>query len=71
MRSDSKAEIEKRGGWREGTTALENAVAIYDIRITIYDLLIMCALRRFFESSTYVGGVFKVVIMMPACCHDF
>ena len=36
----------------------------------MYDLLIMCALRRFFEASTYAGGFFKDVIMMTAGCHD-
>ncbi len=29
--------------------ALKNAFAMYDLRCTMYDLLIMCALRRFFS----------------------
>ncbi len=34
-------------------------------------LLIMCALRKFFESSTCAGEFSGSVIMMTACCHDF
>ena len=45
-------------------TALENAVAMYDLRFTIYDLLIMCALRKFFESSTCADEFASSVTMM-------
>ena len=33
-------------------TAFSNAVAIYDFRFTNYDLLITCALRKFFVLLT-------------------
>ena len=36
-------------------------------QFTIYDLLIMCALRNFFESSTCADGFASSVTMMTAC----
>ena len=44
---------------------------IYDLRFTNYDLLIMCALRKFFESSTCADEFASSIIMMTVCCHDF
>ena len=38
--------IQRRKG---RANALENAFAMYDLRGTMYDLFIMCALRRFFS----------------------
>ena len=54
-----------------GATVLENAVAMYDLRFTNYDLLIMCALRKFFESSACTGRFDGSIIIMTACWHDF
>ena len=41
------------------------------LRFTNYDLLIMCALHKFFESSTCTCRFSRSVIMMTARRHDF
>ena len=55
---------EKRG---DGPANALKCVCLF----TIYDLEIMCALRKFFESSTCAGAFSRSVTMMNACCHDF
>ena len=39
--------------------------------LEVLDLLIMCASRKFFESSTCADEFARSVIMITACRHDF
>ena len=58
-----------RGGELGHGTALEMRLPIYELRIKIYDLLIMYALRKFSESSTCADEFAGSVIIMTVCCH--
>ena len=49
-----------------GANALENAFAMYEVRCTMYDLLIMCALRSFFRIINVCRDSSRSIIMMTA-----
>ena len=57
-----------RGGELRQGNRIRDAFAY--LRITNYDLLIMCALRKFSESSTCADEFARSVIIMTVCCHD-
>ena len=44
---------------------------MYDVRITNYDLLITCALRKFFLIVKGYRVLLRATIMMVADYHDF
>ena len=37
----------------------------------MYDLLVICALRRFFQIINVCWDSFRAIIIMTAGCHDF
>ena len=49
-----------------GANALKNAFAMYEVRSTMYDLLIMCALRKIFRIINVCKDSPRSIIMMTA-----